>query len=234
MYELLLWRRALVEDIAAHLPNKYRVEIAGLREKSLALLEQAVKGLQEELAGVNDAFDSATKPAQPIAPARKVFVVHGHDEGAREAVARFLERLGFEAIVLHERANQGRTVIEKVEVHGDVGFAVVLLTPDDEGAKRGEALQPRARQNVLLELGYFIGRLGREQVCALKRGQVEFPSDFGGVAYASFDDGGGCVRPSPTNFKLPSSRSTGESGGLCEVAGAQVRAPRKATSHKPD
>jgi predicted nucleotide-binding protein len=114
-------------------------------------------------------------------------VVHGHDEGAREAVARFLERIGFEAIILHEQANQGRTVIEKIEAHGDVGFAVVLLTPDDIGSAKGGAIAPRARQNVLLELGYFIGRLTRSRVCALKRGEVEIPSDFGGVVYETFD-----------------------------------------------
>lgn len=121
---------------------------------------------------------------------RKIFVVHGHDEGAREAVARYLERLGFEAIILHEQANKGRTVIEKIEAHGEVGFAVVLLTPDDVGGLEGESLQPRARQNVLLELGYFVGRLGRARVCALKRGEVEVPSDFGGVVYETFDDHG--------------------------------------------
>lgn len=123
--------------------------------------------------------------------ARKAFVVHGHDEGAREAVARFLERIGFEAIILHEQANQGRTVIEKIEAHGDVGFAVVLLTPDDVGSVKGGEPQPRARQNVLLELGYFIGRLGRSRVCALTRGSIEIPSDFGGVVYETFDAGNG-------------------------------------------
>lgn len=130
-------------------------------------------------------------PTQSGPAARKAFVVHGHDEGAREAVARFLERIGFEAVILHEQANQGRTVIEKIEAHGDVGFAVVLLTPDDVGSVKGGDPQPRARQNVLLELGYFIGRLGRSRVCALKRGEVEIPSDFGGVVYETFDAGSG-------------------------------------------
>lgn len=120
----------------------------------------------------------------------KVFIVHGHDNGARETVARFLERIGFEAIILHEQANQGRTVIEKVEAHGDVSFAVVLLTPDDEGCVKGGVVEPRARQNVLLELGYFIGRLGRDKVCALKRGQLEIPSDFAGVVWELMDDAG--------------------------------------------
>jgi predicted nucleotide-binding protein len=124
------------------------------------------------------------------AVSRRVFVVHGHDEGARETGARFLERLGFEPIILHEQSSQGRTVIEKVEAHGNVGFAVVLLTPDDEGCSTQGNPQPRARQNVVLELGYFIGRLGRDRVCALKRGEVEIPSDFHGVVYEQFDASG--------------------------------------------
>ncbi|EKN5950107.1 nucleotide-binding protein [Yersinia sp. 22-579] len=122
---------------------------------------------------------------------RKVFIVHGHDDGARETVARFLERIGLEAIILHEQANQGRTVIEKVIANSDVGFAVVLLTPDDEGCKKGGISEPRARQNVLLELGYFIGRLGREKVCTLKCGTLEIPSDFAGVVWEPMDSGGG-------------------------------------------
>ena len=122
---------------------------------------------------------------------RKVFVVHGHDEGAREMVARFLEKLGFEPIILHEQANRGRTIIEKVEANGDVGFAVVLLTPDDEGNAKGHPPQARPRQNVLLELGYFIGRLGRENVCALRRGELELPSDFAGVVWEEMDERAG-------------------------------------------
>ena len=134
----------------------------------------------------SDSIDSSTG-----VPSRKIFVVHGHDEGAREAVARFVKQIGFEPIILHEQPTQGRTVIEKVEAHGEVGFAVVLLTPDDEGCEKGGKSQPRARQNVLLELGYFIGRLGRDKVCALKRGDVDIPSDFGGVVYQPFDTLGG-------------------------------------------
>jgi len=122
---------------------------------------------------------------------RKIFIVHGHDDGARETVARFLERIGLEAIILHEQANQGRTIIEKVVANGDVGFAVVLLTPDDEGCAKGGTPEPRARQNVLLELGYFIGRLGRGKVCALKRGSLEIPSDFAGVVWETMDSNGG-------------------------------------------
>ncbi|KVN69470.1 hypothetical protein WT15_30835 [Burkholderia stagnalis] len=122
----------------------------------------------------------------------KVFIVHGHDDGARETVARFLEKIGFEAIILHEQASRNRTVIEKIEAYHDVDFAVVLLTPDDVGRSvKEEQLKPRARQNVLLELGYFMGRLGRDKVCALKRGDVDIPSDFAGVVWVTMDSGNG-------------------------------------------
>lgn len=121
-----------------------------------------------------------------------IFIVHGHDGEARESVARFISNIGLKPIILHEQANRGRTVIEKVEAHSDVSFAVVLLTPDDLGrAKNAADLEPRARQNVLLELGYFFGRLGRENVCALKRGEVEVPSDFAGVVWEKMDEGNG-------------------------------------------
>jgi len=123
-------------------------------------------------------------------PSGKVFIVHGH-AGAEQAVARFHGRLGLEAVILHERPNQGRTVIEKFEAHSDVGFAVVLLTPDDVGCTKDGELRPRARQNVVLELGYFIGKLGRSHVSALKQGDIELPSDILGVLWEPLDDHGG-------------------------------------------
>lgn len=134
----------------------------------------------------------STPPRLVVPMSNKVFIVHGHDDGARETLARFLEKLGFEAIILHEQANRGGTVIEKIEANRDVGFAVVLLTPDDEGRRvKEQELKPRARQNVLLELGYFIGHLGRDRVCTLMRGSVDIPSDFAGVVWENMDDGGG-------------------------------------------
>ncbi|HCY56463.1 MAG TPA: hypothetical protein DF715_13405, partial [Oceanicaulis sp.] len=131
------------------------------------------------------------KVARPMS--KRVFVVHGHDGESREAVARFLVSIGLDPIILHEQANRGRTVIEKVEANSDVSFAVVLLTPDDLGRATadGEAdLEPRARQNVLLELGYFIAKLGRAHVCALRRGSVVIPSDFAGVVWTEWDEAG--------------------------------------------
>jgi hypothetical protein len=120
---------------------------------------------------------------------RTVFVVHGRDEGSKEKVARFLEKLKIEAKILHEQPNKSKTLMEKLESHSKVAFAVVLLTPDDEGKLVSDAtpLSPRARQNVVFELGYFIGLLGREKVCALMGEGVEKPSDFDGISYIPFD-----------------------------------------------
>ncbi|KWT04626.1 hypothetical protein AL047_24675 [Pseudomonas syringae pv. broussonetiae] len=160
--------------------------IAGVRELTKQLLIPFIRDYKLYVDS-----NGNVEPKLKLPLSNKIFIVHGHDNGARETVARFLERIGFEAIILHEQANQGRTVIEKVEAHGDVSFAVVLLTPDDEGRVKGGELEPRARQNVLLELGYFLGRLGRSKVCALKRGKLEIPSDFAGVVWEQMDDGGG-------------------------------------------
>lgn len=123
---------------------------------------------------------------------RKVFVVHGHDEEMKEKVARFLTQVGLEPVILHEQANAGDTIIEKFERHATASYAVVLLSPDDQGKAKGTtgAMKPRARQNVVLELGYFVGRLGRKHVCPLVRGHIEVPSDLLGVVYVPFEGDG--------------------------------------------
>lgn len=123
---------------------------------------------------------------------RRVFVVHGHDEGTKETVARFLTKLRLEPIILHEQSNRGRTVIEKFEAHSDVAFAVVLFTPDDIGHPKDhpEEATSRARQNVVLELGFFMASLGRDRVCVLYKSDVEVPSDYAGVLYHQIDDAG--------------------------------------------
>lgn len=140
--------------------------------------------------------EARAKPQKHSSPGEfdttKVFIVHGHDEAAPVMVARFVEGLGFEAIILHEQRNKGRTIIEKLEAFSDVGFAIVLFTPDDVGRAVGDdKLQARARQNVVLELGYFIGKLGRGRVAAIRKGDVEWPSDYNGVVYLDLDAGGG-------------------------------------------
>jgi predicted nucleotide-binding protein len=136
---------------------------------------------------------AAADTSRTLPGARKVFIVHGHDGEAKETLARFLGRLGLEPIILHEQPNAGATLIEKFEVFSrDVAFAVVLLTPDDVGAKKSTSpnLVPRARQNVILELGYFMGKLGRGRVCALYRKDLDLPSDYQGVVYVEMDDAG--------------------------------------------
>ena len=144
----------------------------------------------EEDGNSQDSTNATNNIAQNL---NKVFVIHGQDESAREAVARFLEKLKLEPVILHELPNKGRTIIEKFEDYADVKFAVVLLTPDDAGkpAGNGNGLEARARQNVIFELGFFIGKLGRERVCALLKDGVEIPSDYDGVVYIKLDTAGG-------------------------------------------
>jgi predicted nucleotide-binding protein len=121
----------------------------------------------------------------------EVFIVHGRDDGIKEAAARWVLTLGFTPIILHEQANAGRTVFQKFKDHADrVVYALVLLTPDDVGrlaSATNAELKPRARQNVILELGYFLGALAPGRVCALYGGDLELPSDVNGVLYVQFD-----------------------------------------------
>ncbi len=121
----------------------------------------------------------------------KVFIVHGHDQAAQTKVARFIEKLGLEAIILHEQASSGRTIIEKIEHYSNVDFAIVLYTPDDLGNVKIKAdeLNGRARQNVVFEHGYLIGKLGRENVVALVEPPIELPNDISGVVYINIDEG---------------------------------------------
>lgn len=123
----------------------------------------------------------------------KVFIVHGHDNAAIQEMARTLEKGGFEAIILHEQPDSGLTIIEKIERYADVDFAVVLYTECDLGRAKEMAQKDeryRARQNVVFEHGYLIGKLGRDHVCALVKGNVETPGDISGVVYVSMDSAG--------------------------------------------
>lgn len=131
-------------------------------------------------------------PSPSKQQSKDIFIVHGHDEATKQEVARLIEKLGLRAVILHEQPDRGKTIIEKFELHSAVGFAVVLLTPDDVGYPKDKPTEtkPRPRQNVLLELGYFIGILGRSSVCALMKGGVEIPTDLSGVLYTPMDDAG--------------------------------------------
>ena len=121
----------------------------------------------------------------------QVFVIHGKDHGTRDTVTRFLEDLGLETVILQEQPDQGRTIIEKFEQYAQCDFAVALFTPDDVGGSHDNDLQPRARQNVIFEFGYFIGKFGRDRVRALVKGRQEIPSDYSGVMYIPLDESDG-------------------------------------------
>jgi predicted nucleotide-binding protein len=119
----------------------------------------------------------------------KIFIVHGHDDAMKLDVARFIEKLKFEAIILHEQASSGKTIIEKIEKFCDVGYAIVLYSPCDVGSENEKGATPklRARQNVVFEHGFLIGKLGRDKVAALVKDDIELPSDTDGVVYISYD-----------------------------------------------
>ena len=117
-------------------------------------------------------------PSESPTENKKVFIVHGHDDNLKSEVALFIERQGLESVILHQQASGGKTIIEKLEERSDVGFAIILYTPCDVGrvasAKRNN---PRARQNVVFEHGFFIGKIGRDKVVALVKGGTEIPND---------------------------------------------------------
>jgi predicted nucleotide-binding protein len=153
------------------------------------MLEEKLEDFAEEGASSADDDIERRPPGN-----RQIFVVHGHDDLAKQTVARFISQLDLTPIILHEQPNKGRTIIEKLEAHTSVDFAVVLLTPDDIGYPINDETKKskRARQNVLLELGLFLGILGRARVCALYKGDVEIPSDYQGVLFTLMDDAGAC------------------------------------------
>ncbi len=158
-------------------------------ETAEAMLESMIQEVHE--CWEEDGQDSPSDLTETdrLRSSRKVFIVHGRDDAAKLLLADFLRKLGLEPIILHEQPNVGQTIIEKFEDHSEVGYAVVLLTPDDRGGLREEVdrLSPRARQNVVLELGFFMGKLGRQRVCALVKGDVELPTDYDGILYIELD-----------------------------------------------
>lgn len=150
-------------------------------ELTRAALESDIYG---ELTG-----PATTHPSPSLS--NKVFVVHGHDSELKTDVERFLHEIGLEPVILHRQVDEGATIIEKFEKHADVGYAFVLLTPDEIACtvdqlnlpENERNLESRARPNVIFEFGYFVGRLGRSRVCCLYKGEVAIPSDLGGLVY---------------------------------------------------
>jgi len=175
-------------------------------QSSLKLFLKSLKQITIEIRD-NVKSDSSNQQILPLEKSsdsfsNRIFIVHGHDEGMKNAVFRTIERLGLKPIILHEQPDRGRTIIEKFEQYSDVSFAVILLSPDDVCTKSDLPLENailRARQNVVLELGFFLGKLGRDRVLPLyskKSNNFDFPSDLDGVLYVPYekDDGGWKLR----------------------------------------
>lgn len=178
-------------------PSMVAYNIHGLEDGSITLKRVFIQGKQEMIALVKTVLKdieidlnnkATTKGGSDL---NKIFIVHGQEETAKAKTARFIEKLGLEAIILHEQVSSGKTIIEKIEEHTNVGFGIILYTPCDIGGKKVEnpKLQSRARQNVVFEHGFLIGKIGRSNVCALVKGNVEIPNDISGVVYITMDEG---------------------------------------------
>ena len=165
-----------------------------LDDISTDMLDKAEKSMQQKLKEMRqwqheDMLLANVSQGTSIARTKeykKVFIVHGHDNALKQEVARMIEKQGLEAIILSEQANRGKTIIEKFEEHSDVGAAICLFTGDDYGkAKDATSENLRARQNVVFEAGYFMGKLGRENVVLIANPDIEIPSDLKGVVYTN-------------------------------------------------
>lgn len=157
------------------------------RERVMYLLGLATIERLTEMGYLGTSPKEPKKPQEELAgrPSKSVFIIHGRNlEPARE-IRSILTQIGLNPIILHEQPIISRTVVEKLEKYSDVGYAVVILSRD-------EAMPPRklfrTQQNVLVELGYFMGLLGRDRVLVLLQKGVEVPSDIEGILYISFND----------------------------------------------
>lgn len=165
-----------------------------VRSASKDLAFAAASRLRKALVEREPTEEIEPRAKRKIPESRRVFIVHGRNDKPALELARILEKdIGLEPIILREKPDEGKTIIEKLEKFSDVSYAFVILTPDDVGGleelvKRdpSKALRPRARQNVVLEFGYFMGLLGRSKVCCLLQGDVERPSNMEGIIYKSF------------------------------------------------
>lgn len=207
----LLKRIFTTEELSSEYSRWIGIGSIAMREPSLGeKIADLYKGIDQKIHRIdsiierleliplsNSASSTGTTEEQPDrgqAKTKKVFVVHGHDEIAKTNLEVFLHEIGLEPVVLHRQADEGLTIIEKFEKHSDVGYAFILLTPDeityikaDQDKKDDERKKEfRARPNVIFEFGYFVGKLGRSRVCCLYTGDVSLPSDVSGMIYKKF------------------------------------------------
>lgn len=187
MYE---WYQDNLNDIAT---SKY-VSNKDSHFKNLNTLREIKEDITENFADYVKQLSSAPKNSISASiSGTDIFIVHGRDETVKNEVARFLEKLKLKPIILHEQSNNGDTIIEKIEKYTNVGYGIVLYTPCDVGALLSEKdnLNNRARQNVVFEHGFLIGKLSRKKVCALVKGDIEKPNDLSGVVYINYNSDGG-------------------------------------------
>jgi len=164
------------------------------KEMFLKSLELTLKALYKD--AYNERQLPEPKVVSPSYSDKRIFVVYGHDPNLKLDVENFLHRHHLDPVVLHRERDDGQTIIEKIEKHSDVGYAFILLTPDDIAYPADEQTMPdekrteekRARQNVIFEWGYFVGKLGRDRVCCLLKGDVTIPSDLQGFVYKKVDE----------------------------------------------
>lgn len=152
-------------------------------------LETTVNELKDYMEELNDENAISEKSNEILQVNNRIFIVHGHNGELKQSIARMIEKMDIEPIILSDKANKGRTIIEKFEDYSDVKAAIVLLTGDD-GIRGEESSKEklRPRQNVILEAGYFMGKLGRENVIFVAERDIELPSDLQGVIYVSTDN----------------------------------------------
>lgn len=179
----------LSEGTKANWYSSGKVVIQGKdsEEKNLvtSVVNEGITTKKIDLPEINSNSKTNTPVVEP-----KVFVVYGHDNEARDQLELMLLRMNIKPVILGNMAPDGKTIIEALIANTDVPYAVILLTPDDQGhiANKSDEIKFRARQNVVLEMGMFLSKLGRERVAILHKGNLELPSDINGLIYIPFNN----------------------------------------------
>ncbi len=177
IFENRLFRPALPTQCINH-----DMSIECIQDLDISISELKDYLSDEEDIDCNQSFQSTVH-------SNKVFIIHGHDSALKNELARLIENQGISAIILSEQVNQGKTIIEKFEEYSEVGAAIALFTKDDFGrSKESEKDAPRARQNVVFETGFFMGKLRRDKIVIIAENGVELPSDLHGVVYTDKED----------------------------------------------